>query len=66
MHLFPHSSSLTKDGEYGMKDVYLGVPVVLGRKGVEGIVQLKLNSDERSQLRAAGKKVKAMLKGLKK
>jgi malate dehydrogenase len=37
-------------GEYGMKDVYLGVPVVLGRKGVERIVEIKLTAEEKAAL----------------
>jgi malate dehydrogenase len=34
------------DGEYGMDDVYNGVPVVIGRKGIEKIVELMLNDSE--------------------
>jgi len=33
-------------GEYGLKDVYLGVPVKLGRNGIEQIIELQLNTDE--------------------
>lgn len=40
-------------GEYGIADVYLGVPARLGRGGVEQIVELELNPDERSQLTEA-------------
>ena len=35
-------------GEYGMKDLYVGVPVVIGAKGVERIVEIELNSAERA------------------
>src|SRR4029079_14703726 len=35
------------NGEYGVKDLYVGVPVVLGAKGVERIVEIQLNSAER-------------------
>jgi malate dehydrogenase len=35
------------NGEYGMKDLYVGVPVVIGAKGVERIVELELNGTER-------------------
>ncbi len=38
------------NGEYGRKDIYLGVPVKLGRKGVEEIIELELNEDERKAL----------------
>ena len=37
-------------GEYGHKDIYLGVPVKLGRKGIEEIVELSLNDEERALL----------------
>jgi malate dehydrogenase len=35
-------------GQYGVKDLYVGVPVVIGAKGVERIVELQLNPDERA------------------
>ncbi|MDG1333223.1 MAG: malate dehydrogenase [Crocinitomicaceae bacterium] len=37
-------------GEYGYKDIYLGVPVVLGKNGIEKIIQLQLNEDEKALL----------------
>ncbi|HYN98399.1 MAG TPA: malate dehydrogenase [Actinomycetota bacterium] len=40
-------------GEYGIPDVYLGVPVRLGRGGVEEIVELELNEQEKAQLTEA-------------
>ena len=36
------------NGEYGVKDLYVGVPVVIGAKGVERIVEIELNSAERA------------------
>jgi malate dehydrogenase len=36
------------NGEYGVKDLYVGVPVVLGAKGVERIVEISLNADEKT------------------
>jgi malate dehydrogenase len=38
------------NGEYGVKDLYVGVPVVLGAKGVERIVEIELNGAERAML----------------
>ena len=38
------------NGEYGAKGIYLGVPVKLGAKGVEQIIELKLEVAERQQL----------------
>jgi malate dehydrogenase len=42
------SCSVALDGEYGQKDICLGVPVVLGRKGWEKIVDFDLNADEKA------------------
>jgi len=36
------------NGEYGVKDLYVGVPVVIGAKGVERIVEIELSGDERA------------------
>jgi malate dehydrogenase len=38
------------NGEFGVKDLYVGVPAVLGAKGVERIVEIELNGSERSML----------------
>ena len=38
------------NGEYGFNDVYAGVPVKLGTEGVEEIIEIELNSDEKSAL----------------
>ena len=43
--VFPVCAML--NGEYGMKDIYLGVPVVLGKNGIEKVVELKLNAAEK-------------------
>src|SRR5690348_11116752 len=40
-------------GEYGLKDIYLGVPVKLGAHGIEQIIELKLNKDEMDLLSAS-------------
>ena len=46
-------------GEYGISDVYVGVPAKLGRGGVEEIVELDLNEDELSRLRDAAEGIRA-------
>ena len=46
------------DGEYGMKDIFIGVPVILGGQGVERIVQLKLSAEETAALHKSGEAVK--------
>ncbi len=48
-------------GEYGMKDIYLGVPVVLGKNGIERIIELKLNADEKKLLADSAKAVKEVM-----
>jgi len=45
-------------GEYGIEDVYVGVPAKLGRAGVEEIVELDLNEDELSKLRGAAEGIR--------
>ncbi len=49
------------DGEYGIKDCYLGVPVVLGQNGVERIIELDLNKDEKTLLEASRKAVREVM-----
>jgi len=52
------------NGEYGLKDVYLGVPVKLGANGIEEIIELKLNKEELKALEDSANSVKSMLKVL--
>jgi malate dehydrogenase len=54
--IFPVCAWLT--GQYGLKDVYLGVPVKLGRNGIEEIIELQLNDDEKALLFASSAAVK--------
>jgi len=53
--------SVLLEGEYGLKNVFLGVPVVLGAKGVEKIIQLELNAEENAALQKSGKDVADMI-----
>jgi malate dehydrogenase len=48
-------------GEYGIKDVYLGVPVILGKNGIERIIELKLNKEEMELTQASAKAVKEVM-----
>jgi malate dehydrogenase len=48
-------------GEYGLKDIYLGVPVKLGKKGIEQIIELKLNEEEKALLFASSKAVREVM-----
>ena len=48
-------------GEYGMEDIYIGVPVVLGRNGVERIIELELSEEELDSLQGSGSFYKEQL-----
>ena len=52
------SSSVLLDGEYGHKDVCVGVPVVLGRGGVESIIELELSDERKKEFDLSVKSVK--------
>jgi malate dehydrogenase len=49
------------EGEYGIKDCYLGVPVVLGKNGIERIIELDLNQDEKALMNASHKAVREVM-----
>jgi malate dehydrogenase len=49
------------EGEYGIKDCYLGVPVILGKNGIERIIELDLNSDEKVLMEASRKAVREVM-----
>jgi malate dehydrogenase len=49
------------NGEYGLKNVYLGVPVILGKKGIEKIIQLQLNAEEMKLVNASSAAVKEVM-----
>jgi malate dehydrogenase len=53
-------------GQYGIKDVYVGVPAKLGRGGVEEIVELDLNDDELTKLREAAEGIRTKCEDLAK
>lgn len=48
-------------GQYGLKDIYLGVPVILGRKGIEKIIEIDLNEEERKLLYQSADAVKTVM-----
>jgi len=53
-------------GQYGVSDVYLGVPARLGRAGVDEVVELDLNDDELARLREAAEGIRAKCEDLAK
>ena len=53
------------EGEYGVKGLYMGVPAKLGAGGVEEIVKLRLNVDEKRMLRESAAAVREVVGVLK-
>ena len=60
--IFPVCAYLS--GEYGLKDIYLGVPVKLGKHGVEEIIEIKLNAAEKKLLTESAASVKSVMQVL--
>ena len=54
------------NGEYGIKDLYVGVPTVIGAKGVERIVEIQLNSAERTMFEKSAEAVASLVEACKK
>lgn len=48
-------------GEYGLNNIYMGVPVILGKGGIERIIELKLNDDEMKLVNESAKAVKEVM-----
>jgi len=55
--MFPCSCML--DGEYGLKDICIGVPAILGKNGIERIVEVALSAEEKTTLQASADAVRA-------
>ena len=54
------------DGQYGVKDIYAGVPVVIGENGVEKIIELDLSSEEKNNFNKSIQAVKELFDAAKK
>ena len=54
------------NGEYGVKDLYAGVPVIIGKKGVEKVIELKLEDDEKLNFNNSIKSVQELFNAAKK
>ena len=55
-----HTCCVALDGEYGQKDICLGVPVIIGENGWERIVDFNLNSDEQEKFATSAEAVRSM------
>ena len=54
--MFPCSALL--DGEYGLSDLCIGVPVIIGKNGIEKIVEIELSDEEKAKLKESAEAVK--------
>jgi malate dehydrogenase len=52
-------------GEYGIRDLFVGVPVKLGRTGVEEIISIKLNPEEQAALARSAAAVRELVQAMK-
>ncbi len=57
--VFPVCSWL--EGEYGMNNIFLGVPVILGKNGIEKIIELNLNNEEKDMLNKSAEAVRNVM-----
>jgi malate dehydrogenase len=62
--LLPCAAAL--NGEYGLKDTYVGVPCIIGAKGVERVVEISLNASEKKMFNNSVKSVKGLMNDCKK
>jgi malate dehydrogenase len=49
------------EGEYGYKDLYLGVPCVIGSEGLEKVVEIQLSAEEKQMLDTSAKAVRELI-----
>lgn len=57
--VFPACAYL--NGEYGYKDIYLGVPVIIGKNGVERVIELELDEDDKERFDVSQREVRKTL-----
>ncbi len=62
--ILPCAAYLT--GEYGINDLFIGVPVKLGKEGIEEVIQIKLTPEEDSALKKSAEAVKGLVEAMKK
>jgi malate dehydrogenase len=62
--LLPAAAYLT--GEYGYKDLYMGVPVIIGGGGVEKIIEIPLGAEEKAMLEKSAASVRSIVDVVKK
>jgi L-lactate dehydrogenase len=55
--------SVYMDGQYGINDVFIGTPAVIGRNGIEQIIELPLSDDEAKSMKASSDELKKIIDG---
>ena len=60
--VFPACAYL--NGEYGYEDIYLGVPVIIGKNGVERVIELELDADDKERFDVSQQEVRKTLQFL--
>ena len=54
------------NGQYGLKNMYMGVPTIIGNKGIEKIIEVKLSANEKSMLKKSVKSVQGLVNAVEK
>ena len=62
-HIYPASVFL--QGEYGLNDICFGVPVLLSHNGVERVIELELNDEEKNAMRRSADLIRSTMAALK-
>jgi malate dehydrogenase len=61
-----HACAAYLNGQYGYKDIYVGVPIVIGKNGVEKIIEVALNNDEKQAFDYSVSAVRGLIESLEK
>jgi malate dehydrogenase len=54
------------EGEYGYKDLYMGVPIIIGAEGMERVVEIELSADEKKMLETSATAVRELIQAASK
>lgn len=55
------AAAVHTDGQYGLKGIYIGLPIVFGRNGVEKIIEIELTAAEKEALHKSAKEVESLI-----
>lgn len=56
------AAAVKVSGQYGLKDIYIGLPIIMGAKGVERIVEIELNDSEKKLLHESASRIQEIMK----